>query len=566
VLSAFLVLLALVGGIIGTTWGMIRAEQARRHAVSARLAEAQRAEGERRAKEEAQKRLAQIETGTQTLASMIQDVDPLAADREGVTLRVLLGRRLAEAAQQLDGEAVGDPLVVARLQHVLGISLHELGHLKQAEAVLVKAWRTREQLLGADNLDAAATKHHLAMLYRAQARFALAETLFKEALATRTTKLGPDHPDTLQSQQHLAMLYHSQGKFDLAESLCKEVLELRTARLGPDHPDTLASQHRLAMLYRSQGRYDLAETLCKKVLELRTASLGADNLDTLASKHLLAVLYYSTEKYALAETLYKEVLELRTAKLGADHPDTLGTQHYLAWLYRSLKNYDRSVPLFEQTLKLRKAKLGPDHPSTLQTQLDLGANYCDVGRFADAIALLEEVYQKDRQERPLARVGTVLLTAYVRAGKTTEANALASKLVEDARQRFSPHSPQLAAALEEVGQALLEIKDYGQAESLLRESMSLGDRHFPESWHRHHARSLLGGALLGQQKFKEAEPLLLEGYVGMQAREDQIPGDANVPLTQAEERLVQLYDAWNKPDQAAQWRRRLGQCAIESER
>ena len=42
--------------MLATTWGMIRAEQARHSAVSAQLAEAERAEGERRAKEEAQKR------------------------------------------------------------------------------------------------------------------------------------------------------------------------------------------------------------------------------------------------------------------------------------------------------------------------------------------------------------------------------------------------------------------------------------------------------------------------------------------------------------------------------
>jgi non-specific serine/threonine protein kinase/serine/threonine-protein kinase len=397
VLSALLLLLVLVGGIIGTTWGMILAERARRSAVSAQLAEAQRAQGERLAKEEAQKRLVQIEKATETLAAMIRDVDPLAAEREGLTTRALLGRRLGEAAQQLEGEAVGDPLVVARLQHALGISLQELGHRREAEAVLVKACQTRERLLGANDLDTAATKHHLAMLYRAQAKYDLAEPLFQESLESRFAQLGEHHADTLHSQQQLAMLYHSQGKFDLAETLCTKVLELRTGKLGADHPDTLASQHRLAMVYRSQGRLELAETLCTDVLNLRTARLGADNLDTLASKQLLAVIYRAQEKLTLAEPLYKEVLAFRTAKLGNNHPDTLGTQHHLALLYRSMNRLELSIPLLEETLKLRHAKLGPDHPSTLATQADLGANYFDAGRSADALALLVDVDGKASQ-------------------------------------------------------------------------------------------------------------------------------------------------------------------------
>ena len=185
-------------------------------------------EGEHRAKEEVQKRLAQIENGTDILASVFRDLDPNAAEMEGVTLRDLLARRLGEAAQLLEGEAVGDPLVVARLQHALGISLRELGHLEQAERVLVNACQTRERLLGSDHLDTVATKHDLALLYRDQGKYDLAEALQEQVVAVRTAKLGPDHPDTLASQHNLAIFYFNQGKYAQAESLFKQVLEART--------------------------------------------------------------------------------------------------------------------------------------------------------------------------------------------------------------------------------------------------------------------------------------------------------------------------------------------------
>src|SRR5438034_5438542 len=68
VVAAGLVLVALLAGIAGTSTGLIRAEQERRNALSAQYAEAERAEGERRAKEEAQTRLTQIEKGTEILA------------------------------------------------------------------------------------------------------------------------------------------------------------------------------------------------------------------------------------------------------------------------------------------------------------------------------------------------------------------------------------------------------------------------------------------------------------------------------------------------------------------
>ncbi len=591
VAAAAVVLLTLVGGIVGTTWQAVRAEQARR-------SETVRAEGERRAKEEAQTRLTQIEKGTEILASVFRDLDPIAAETAGVTSRDLLSQRLGEAAQQLEGEAVGDPLVVAQLQHLLGISLRELGHLEQAEVVLLKACQTRQRLLGTDHLATVAAKHDLARLYRDVEKYAPAEALYKEVLSVRTARLGAEHPDTLTSQHHLAILYDNQRKGALAEALFKEVLAVRTATLGTDHPDVLASQHRLALLYMRERRFALAETLCKEVLAVRTATLGADNLDTLASKNLLAVLYSLQEKYTLAEALFMEVLAGRTAKLGAGHPDVLTSRNHLALLYRSQGKVDLAeallrevvvgrtaklgadhlqtrhtqhelaslladqgkfalaATLYKEMLAVRTAKLGPDHPETLESQYnlaityghlkkferaiplleealqrskaneypgtlvmqaDLGAIYCGAGRFADGIPLLEEVHWKGRKDPELAWVGDALLTAYVRAGKTTEAAALVTERVRDARHEFPVDSPELAAELACNGKMLLDAK-----------------------------------------AFAEAEPLLLEGYAGLSQTEVQLPPEVKkARLRDAAEWLVQLYDAWGKPDEAAMWRNEL---------
>jgi hypothetical protein len=55
----------------------------------------------------------------------------------------------------------------------------------------------------------------------------------------------------------------------------------------------------------------------------------------------------------------------------------------------------------------------------------------------------------------------------------------------------------------------------------------------------------------------EAEPLFLKGYVGMEQREAKIPRGGKIRLTEALEKLVELYDAWGKKEKASQWRGRL---------
>ena len=44
----------------------------------------------------------------------------------------------------------------------------------------------------------------------------------------------------------------------------------------------------------------------------------------------------------------------------------------------------------------------------------------------------------------------------------------------------------------------------------------------------------------------------------LQAREAKIPAQGKIRLTEALERLVQLYEATDKKDDAAKWRKELG--------
>jgi hypothetical protein len=108
-----------------------------------------------------------------------------------------------------------------------------------------------------------------------------------------------------------------------------------------------------------------------------------------------------------------------------------------------------------------------------------------------------------------------------------------------------------------VGLNLLQQRRYTEAEPLLRECLAIRAQKLPDSWLHFNTMSLLGGSLLGQEKYAEAKPLLVQGYEGMKQREATIPAASKVRLTQALERLVQLYDAWGKPDEAAKWRKEL---------
>jgi tetratricopeptide (TPR) repeat protein len=219
------------------------------------------AEGQ--AKKQAQLSLQQTKKGVEVLASVFRHLDPKAEEQGGKALRVQLGERLQEAAGQLEGEAVGDPLEVALLQDLLGNALRELGHFDQAEGVLQKARATREQTLGADHPDTLTSLNNLAELYRERGKYEEAEPLYQQALEARRRTLGADHLGTLESMNDLALLYRARGRYDKAEPLLKQALEAERRTLGADHPGTLITMDNLAELYHTLGRYDEAEPLYK---------------------------------------------------------------------------------------------------------------------------------------------------------------------------------------------------------------------------------------------------------------------------------------------------------------
>jgi hypothetical protein len=95
------------------------------------------------------------------------------------------------------------------------------------------------------------------------------------------------------------------------------------------------------------------------------------------------------------------------------------------------------------------------------------------------------------------------------------------------------------------------------AEPLLRECLAVREKRQAESWTTFNTGSLLGGARLGQKKYQGAEPLLLKGYEGMKDREKMIPPQGKVYLTEAAQRLVQLYEATGNTAEAERWRKEL---------
>jgi serine/threonine protein kinase/lipopolysaccharide biosynthesis regulator YciM len=577
--------------LVGVAVSSLLAVQASLQAVRATKAEHQ-----------AEDRLGKIEKANDVLVSIFRDLRPDAEQAGGPKLQEQLAQRLREAAENLNAEAIGDPLTLARLQQPLGVTLIKLGHYRDAIDLLEKVRATREERLGPDHADTLLTMLHLTDAYLRDNQPAKAVPLAEQTLQWRTATLGPEHEDTVESITNLARAYESAGRSDKALPLYEQALEIRKttlgldhvstatamsnlaqayhlvrnmdkalplleqaleiqrAKYGPNHGLTMVSMNNLAMAYETVGRLDKAVPLLEETMTRFKEKFGPDHPRTLICMSNLAYMYESAGQPDKALALNEQTLQLRKAKHGPEHLHTLLSMNNLGALHAGQGQFDRAVPLLEETLRLRKEKLGRDHPDTLITMTSLGGCYRELGRVPEAASLLEEALDRARKSPGglPARVGvalSALARTYDEAGQLTRAEPLHREYLQRMEKQFGPDAVLTAAALDFLGRNLLKQQHHADAEAVLRRCLAIRANKKPDDWTTFYTRSLLGGALMGQKKYAEAEPLLREGYEGMKQHEAQIARHEKARVSEAAERLVQLFEATGDKEKAAQWRR-----------
>jgi len=437
-----------------------------------------------------------------------------------------------------------------------------VGNLDLALPLFEETLKLKQAKLGADHLSTLNSMNNLATAYQAVGNLDLALPLLEETLKLRKGRLGADHPDTLRSMNNLAMGYKAVGKLDLALPLLEETLKLRKGRLGADHPDTLRSMNNLAQVYAAVGKLELAMPLLEESLRLTKSKQGADHPDTVNCMNSLAGGYLQASKPDLALPLYEETFKLRKARHGADHPLTLGSMNNLAECYRVAGKLDLALPLLEESLKLTKNKQGADHPDTLTRMNNLAYGYQDAGKLDLALPLFQGAaagVEKRRFQHEYA--GTIvgnLIRCYDRLKRFDEADVWRRKWVAFVKECAGAESLPYADQLAFLGFHFLQRKKWSDAETVLRESLAIREKKQPDAWNMFYVHSMLGGALLNQQKYADAEPLLLKGYEGMKQRADKIPAQVRTfRMSEAVELLVQLYEATGNKDEAAKWRKEL---------
>jgi tetratricopeptide (TPR) repeat protein len=234
--------------------------------------------------------------------------------------------------------------------------------------------------------------------------------------------------------------------------------------------------------------------------------------------HNLAWVDYTQGRYTDGEAIYKKTIELRRRVLGPEHLKTLLSERNLGDLYLAQGRQAEAEALLKQILETSRRRLGPDHPDTLAIAGDLGGVYVAQRNYR-----LAETYEFQAVE-----------------GKT---------------HRLGPdHADTLNSEADLVSTYLLEGK-FDEAEPRARKIVEINRRKQPNDVARFRAETLLGAVLSGEKKFAEAEPLLLGGLEGLQARKAEIAVPDRSQLEDGRKWIIEMYQSSGQSAKALAWRK-----------
>jgi non-specific serine/threonine protein kinase/serine/threonine-protein kinase len=341
----------------------------------------------------------------------------------------------------------------------------------------------------------------------------------------------------------------------------REILDRGTERIQNELDDQPLIKARLmdtmGQVYRNLGLFDQASALMQQALDVRRQNLGGDHLVISNSLNSLASLYYSTGRLDESEKLFREALEIRLRVQGEDHLEVSTCLNNLAMTVKALGRYDEAEPMYRRALEIRRQHHGSEHLQIANSLNNLGMFLYRKGELPEAEELFREALAMNRKllgdvhpevSANLNNLGLVLRDSK----KYPEAEEMFRQVISMERKFYGDEHPAIARGLINLAALLERAGNLDEAEQIYREGMEIRSQICSENhWETATAKNLLGGCLTKSGDFSQAEKLLLESF---EIIKNQFGVDH--PRTRsARRRVISLYEAWGKPDKAAEYKK-----------
>jgi serine/threonine protein kinase len=389
------------------------------------------------------------------------------------------------------------------------------------------------------------------------------ETTMKDVLDEAAKRLDSEEfSNQLEVKAELERIigdsYGGQGRQDLWEQHLKTYIAIQRSLHGENGPRMLVATATRAMLlvHRDQAE---SEKIYRQVLpQMRTEHQkgnikGQELAEALNNFGYLRRTQGDSQE---AETLFREALAL-SSELSSEEQYWIGlTRSTLASTLADQGRFDEALQTAREAVAEYRQTGRSDAPDFGFALTILGGFLTEKGDFAEADSNLKEAETILRQRMSPSSLwlGDNLRNqaiSFYQQGRLAESQSKITETEKIYLESFGPSYDQYPTVLIIKGLILDKTGKSQEGEKILREAVRLRVETLPkEHFWIAIANDALGECLTTQKRFAEAETLLIESYTTLKFR----LGTRDPRTIEAQRRLVNLYQTWNKPEQAAQYR------------
>jgi len=313
--------------------------------------------------------------------------------------------------------------------------------------------------------------------------------------------------------------------------------------------------------YYKISNFGAAQSNKKRAIELRRGCMGSNDSQSLQWMMWLGWYYMESQMNDKAEAILEDTVEGVRRTLSDVNWNLLEAMSRLAWVYWRQGRLEDAERLQAEALDVVQRKLGPEHLYAPNHMEGLAFVYWDQGDREKALEINRkavEIYQRHPDEHlgPNANVSKSLAWMYMELGRYREAEDLYLRVLDLRRQMHGDENRFTLRSVGYLGTLYRKWKLYDKAREYLRQELETRQRVFGDE-DEETLDSMIRLAELhrDQEQYDNAEQLLLKA----EETARRVFGNGHMITNASVNNLITLYEAWNKPELAEEWRARLAQ-------
>jgi serine/threonine protein kinase len=454
-------------------------------------------------------------------------------------------------------------------RHPFGVAAAALILLSLVGGMMTTAWQA--QVARHEKSKAEAVKNALVRMLNystpiANSPQSSGQTTVKEILDEAATRLEngefSNQPEIkVELEQIIASCYMGMGEGNsaLARKYTQEYLDLHRKLYGENDVKTMvASESRAGALF-FHGNLTESEKDYRKILPLMRNEKRKGNIKAEVLANALNSFGYLRRTQGdskEAELSFRESLALRSELSKESLYVIEPTRSTLASTLADQGKFEEALQTARDAVAEYRQRGDADSVNFGFALTVLGGFLTEKGEYAEADASLdraETIYRKLLTPSSLwlgDNLRNQAISLYQQARYAESLNKVTETL-KIYLETFGTHYDNYPTALIIQGLSLAKTGHLKEGETILREAVKIRTESLPkEHYWVALANSALGECLTIQQRYDEAEPLLVGSYESLKNSQ----GTNNPRTRLALQRLVELYEKWQKPDLAARYR------------